>query len=67
MLPGMKNQKVLNVIGKILSALIGIPFVMSAMMKFKGGPEMLPARHHFGRPVESVKMIGSLEALSVLL
>jgi len=67
MLPGMKNQKMLNVIGQVLSALIAIPFVMSAMMKFKGGPEMVEGWKHFGWPIESILVIGTLEVVSVLL
>jgi hypothetical protein len=40
---------------------------MSAMMKFKGGPEMMEGWNHFGWPAELLLTIGILEAASVLL
>ena len=61
------NPKTLNVSGRILSALIAVPFVMSALMKFKGGPEMIEGWNHFGWPAESLTVVGALEITSVLL
>jgi hypothetical protein len=63
----MERQKKLNIVGQVLTALIAIPFFMSAMMKFKGGPEMMEGWNHFGWPAELLLTIGILEAASVLL
>jgi hypothetical protein len=63
----MQGQKKLNIVGQILTALIAIPFFMSAMMKFKGGPDMMEGWNHFGWPAELLLTIGILEATSVLL
>ena len=52
--------------GIILTGLISVPFVMSAVMKFKGGPEMAEGWKHFGWPEESQMMLGILEIMSVL-
>jgi hypothetical protein len=62
----LKSQKKLNMIGAILSGLISVPFMMSAFMKFKGGPEMVEGWNHFGWPEQSIPLIGALEAVSVL-
>jgi hypothetical protein len=63
----MQGQKKWNIVGHILTALIAIPFFMSAMMKFKGGPEMMEGWNHFGWPAEQLLTVGILEAASVLL
>jgi hypothetical protein len=62
----LKSQKTVNLLGVLLSGLISIPFMMSAFMKFKDGPEMLEGWRHFGWPEQSILMIGTLEAVSVL-
>ena len=62
-----KPRTKLNLIGAILSGLVSISFMMSAMMKFKGGPEMLEGWKHFGWPEHSILLIGALEAICVLL
>lgn len=63
----MKLQTWQSKLGVILTGLISVPFVMSAAMKFKGGPEMMEGWNHFGWPAESLLMIGFLELASVLL
>jgi len=45
-------------LGIVLSGLISVPFLMSAMMKFKAAPEVMEGWSHSGCPTESLLMIG---------
>jgi hypothetical protein len=54
-------------LGIVLSGLISVPFLMSAMMKFKGASEVLEGWNHSGWPQESLMMIGMIELLSVVI
>jgi hypothetical protein len=63
----MKTEQGQRKWGVVLTGLISVPFVMSAAMKFKGGPEMMQGWNHFGWPAESLVLIGVLEFASVLL
>jgi hypothetical protein len=63
----MKSKSWQSKLGIVLTGLISVPFVMSAVMKFRGGPEMAEGWKHFGWPEESQVLLGVLEISSVLL
>lgn len=63
----MKSKAWQNKLGVVATGLVSVPFVMSAFMKFKGGPEMTEGWKHFGWPEESQILVGVLEILSVLI
>ncbi|MBU6154308.1 MAG: DoxX family protein [Bdellovibrionales bacterium] len=63
----MKPKAWQNKLGVIATGLVSVPFVMSAFMKIKGGPEMAEGWKHFGWPEGSQMMVGVLEILSVLI
>jgi len=64
--PSVKSKNWQSKLGIVLTGLISVPFVMSAAMKFKGGPEMMEGWNHLGWPAESLILIGVLELASVL-
>jgi uncharacterized membrane protein YphA (DoxX/SURF4 family) len=53
--------------GRVLTVLAALPFVMSAVMKFMGGPQMIQGMGHFGWPESMLITLGVLEAGSVVL
>jgi len=53
--------------GRVLTVLAVLPFVMSAGMKFMGGPQVLQGFSHFGWPENMLITLGVLEAGSVVL
>jgi hypothetical protein len=65
--PSVNSKNWQSKLGIVLTGLISVPFVMSAAMKFKGGPEMAEGWKHFGWPEESQMLLGALEMASVLL
>lgn len=54
-------------VGWVLTVLAALPFVMSASMKFMGGPKMAEGWAHFGWPDNMLITVAVLEALSVIL
>jgi hypothetical protein len=54
-------------VGRGLSALAAFPFLMSAGMKFVGGPQMAQGWAHFGWPESMAITVGILELGSVVL
>ncbi len=61
----IKKSKIAN-LGLALSILMALPFIMSASMKFRGGPEMMQGWNHFGWPEASLIKVGFMEALSII-
>jgi hypothetical protein len=53
--------------GRVMTVLAVLPFVMSAVMKFMGGPQVLQGFSHFGWPENMLITLGVLEAGSVVL
>jgi len=53
--------------GRVMTVLAGFPFVMSAVMKFMGGPQVVQGMSHFGWPETMLMTLGVLEAGSVIL
>lgn len=54
-------------VGRGMTILAVLPFVMSATMKFMGGPQVLQGFSHLGWPETMLITLGVLEAGSVLL
>jgi 4-amino-4-deoxy-L-arabinose transferase-like glycosyltransferase len=54
-------------LGRGLSLLAALPFLLSAAMKFKGGPEMAENWAKFGWPNSMLLTVAVLEILSVVL
>ena len=54
-------------VGRGLTTLAVLPFIMSAVMKFMGGPQVVQGMGHFGWPENMLITLGILEAGSVLL
>jgi hypothetical protein len=52
--------------GRVISALASFVFVMSALMKFKGGPELTEGMAHLGFPESLVTPLAVLELSCVL-
>jgi hypothetical protein len=53
--------------GRVMTTLAALPFVMSAVMKFMGGPQVVQGMGHFGWPESMLITLGVLEAGSVVL
>jgi len=54
-------------VGRGLTTLAVLPFIMSAVMKFMGGRQVVQGMSHFGWPENMLITLGILEAGSVLL
>jgi|SRR5665213_2651050 len=54
-------------VGRGLTTLAALPFMMSAVMKFMGGPQIVQGMSHFGWPESMLITLGILEAGSVVL
>lgn len=54
-------------LGRIMSGLAALPFLMSAAMKFKGGEQMAQGWAHFGWPDAMMLTVAILELGSVVL
>jgi hypothetical protein len=61
------SPKTRNIIGWILTSLLALLFLWSAAMKFIGGPEMEKNIAGMGLTLSSLRVIGIVEVLSVLL
>jgi uncharacterized membrane protein YphA (DoxX/SURF4 family) len=57
----MAASKAATVTGWVLTVLTSLLFVFSALMKFKGGPDLEKAMEHLGLPLSMVKPLGVLE------
>jgi uncharacterized protein YndB with AHSA1/START domain len=63
----METRKSSLWIGRILTTLAALPFVLSSAMKFSHGPQIVQGFEHFGWPERLIIPLGVLEALCVLL
>jgi hypothetical protein len=54
-------------LGRVMTGLAVLPFIMSASMKFMGGPQVVQGFSHFGWPESMLITLGILEAVSVVL
>ena len=61
------TEKTRNITGWILTALISIVFIASAVMKLKGGEEIVKATEAMGISLGVFKMLGVIELVSVVL
>ena len=61
------TEKTRNITGWILTALISIVFIASAVMKLKGGEEIVKATAAMGISLGVFQMLGVIELVSVLL
>ncbi len=52
-------------IGRVLSWLVSLVFLMSAFMKFKGGPELADGMAHLGLPDAMIRPLAILELACV--
>lgn len=53
--------------GRVISALVTLAFAMSAVMKFKGGPELAEGFEHLGLPLDIVTTLAVLELVCVVI
>lgn len=53
--------------GRVISVLVGLMMLMSAVMKFSGSPELAEGMAHVGLPLEKLPLIAILELLAVIL
>ena len=61
------TEKSRNITGWILTGLISIVFIASAVMKLKGGEEIVKATAAMGMSLGVFKMLGVIELLSLIL
>ena len=61
------TEKTRNITGWILTALISIVFIASAVIKLKGGEEIVKATAAMGISLGVFQMLGVIELVSVLL
>lgn len=54
-------------IGRVISGLVCLAFLMSAIMKFKGGQELDEGMAHLGLPASMVKPLALLELTCVVI
>lgn len=54
-------------VGRVISFLVSAMFLMSAVMKFRGGPEMEEGLQHMGLPASMVVPLGILELVCVVI
>lgn len=60
------TQKTKNIIGWILTALVSLVFIASASMKLMGGEELAKNAATMGLTADSIKIIGVLELLCIV-
>jgi hypothetical protein len=53
--------------GRVISVLVSLLFAMSAVMKFRGGPEVLQGMAHLGLPESLIIPLGILEISCVVI
>ena len=63
----MTQTKNMTWAGRIISALVVVPFLPSAVMKVTMNPQVISGMEHFGFPQSSIMTLAVLEILSVLL
>jgi DoxX-like family len=61
------SQKTRNIIGWILAGLVGALFIFSAVMKFMPGEEAAKASEAIGLTADTIKIIGVVELLCIVL
>ena len=61
------SPKTRNIIGWVLTALLAALFIFSAYNKFFGGPDAETHAAAFGMTAATMKMLGCIELLSLLL
>jgi hypothetical protein len=61
------STKTRNIVGWVLTGLVGAVFLMSAFMKLSASPEAIKGAAAFGLSADTVKIIGMVEVLSLLL
>lgn len=61
------NQKTTNIIGWILTGLLGFVFISTGIMKLMGTDEVLKGAASFGLDGSTFKIIGLVELVSILL
>ena len=62
------SPKVRNIIGWILTAMLAALFIWSASMKFiGGGPEMEKGMAEMGLTMDTIHILGAVEALAIIL
>lgn len=61
------NTKTRNIIGWVLTALLGFAFIASAFMKLSGGEQAAKGAAGFGISLATLKMLGVIEIVSILL
>lgn len=54
-------------VGRVISALVSFLFAMSAIMKFRGGPEVTQGMAHLGLPESLIMPLAILEISCVVL
>jgi len=54
-------------VGRVISGLASLLFLMSAFMKLKGGPEVMQGMAHLGLPESMVKPLAILELSCVVI
>ena len=54
-------------IGRVITGLAAAPFVLSAFMKFKGGPELTQGMAHLGLPEKLIIPLGILEISCIVI
>ena len=62
-----QQTKAITWVGRVLSVAIALPFLMSAMMKFKMGPEVAEGMAKFGFSETLIKPLGIIELTCVIL
>lgn len=54
-------------IGRVISVLVSLAFLVSALMKFKGGPELTEGIAHLGLPASMIVPLAILELSCVVI
>ncbi|MEX8548542.1 MAG: DoxX family protein [Mucilaginibacter sp.] len=61
------NTKTRNIIGWVLTAILAFAFIASASMKLTGGEQAAKGAAGFGISLATLKMLGVIEIVSILL
>ncbi len=54
-------------VGRVISVLVAVVFLMSAFLKLKGGPELMQGIAHLGLPESMIKPLSILEISCVVI
>jgi hypothetical protein len=63
----MEGSRRLLWVGRVISVLVSVPFVMSAFLKLKGGAELVQGMAHLGLTESLLKPLAILEISCVVL